>query len=236
AWTRAFSAQNIKRFRTLARARTEQLMDILALKEEAVPLSHWISMWAIDVMGDMAFSGGFETLAAGKDPEGWMDVAIPGQVPWMRDILALAPAPGPILTFQKFAGKKVQETRHKSGELCNDILSIIQNDTEGGIKLTQLQAHADASFIILAGSDTVSEAMTALIRYICADPDLQSQLREEILAPYEVAEGTSEDAFELSKDRLPCLDACIQEALRLVPPVAAGVFFSAYEAMFGYLN
>ncbi|KAG6894420.1 hypothetical protein C0992_006135 [Termitomyces sp. T32_za158] len=146
-------------------------------------------------MGDMAFSGGFETLAAGKDPEGWLDV---------------------------FAGKKVQETRHKSGELCNDILSIIQNDTEGGMELTQLQAHADASFIILAGSDTVSEAMTALIRCICADPDVQSQLREEILAPYKGAEGVGEDVSEFSKNRLPYLDACIQEALRLVPPVAAG--------------
>ncbi|KAG6883495.1 hypothetical protein C0992_008621, partial [Termitomyces sp. T32_za158] len=181
-------------------------------------------------MGDMAFSGGFETLAAGKDPEGWLDVlhmgvgfvGVLGQVPWTRDILALAPAPGPIMSFQKFAGKKIQETRHKSGELCNDILSIIQNDTEGGMELTQLQAHADASFIILAGSDTVSEAMTALIRYICADPDVQSQLREEILAPYEEVEGTSEDVSEFSKNRLPYLDACIQEALRLVPPVAAG--------------
>lgn len=27
-----------------------------------------------DVMGDMSFSGGFETLAAGKDVEGWMEV------------------------------------------------------------------------------------------------------------------------------------------------------------------
>ncbi|KAG6809784.1 hypothetical protein H0H87_011545, partial [Tephrocybe sp. NHM501043] len=60
-------------------------------------------------MGDMAFSGGFETLAAGKDTEGWMEVlhmgvlfvGVLGQVPWMKDILALAPAPGPILTFQK---------------------------------------------------------------------------------------------------------------------------------------
>ena len=25
-------------------------------------------------MGDMSFSGGFETMAAGKDTEGWMDV------------------------------------------------------------------------------------------------------------------------------------------------------------------
>lgn len=30
-----------------------------------------------DVMGDMAFSGGFETMSAGKDTEGWMEVVSP---------------------------------------------------------------------------------------------------------------------------------------------------------------
>ncbi|KAH0581456.1 hypothetical protein H2248_012536 [Termitomyces sp. 'cryptogamus'] len=145
-------------------------------------------------MGNMAFSGGVETLVAGKDPEGWMNVS---------------------------DGRKVQETRHKSGELCNDILSIIQqeNEAEGGVELTQLQAHADASFIIFAGSDTVSEAMTALIRYICTGPEVQSQLREDLLAPCEGAEGTSEDVFEFSNDRRTYLYACIQE---VVPPIAAG--------------
>ncbi|GLB34093.1 putative cytochrome P450 [Lyophyllum shimeji] len=140
-------------------------------------------------MGDMAFSGGFETMGAGKDTEGWMEVlhmgalfvGVLGQVPWMRDILALVPTPGPILTFQKFAGKKVEETSRQTGGNRKDILSIVvswfmlllivsiddveqQNDTEGGIELSRLQAHADASFIVLAGSDTVSEAMTAFMR------------------------------------------------------------------------
>lgn len=27
-----------------------------------------------DLMGDMGFSGGFETMKAGKDPEGWMEM------------------------------------------------------------------------------------------------------------------------------------------------------------------
>ncbi|KAF8068996.1 cytochrome P450 [Lyophyllum atratum] len=204
AWTEAFSMENIKHFRTSAQARTSQLLEILSNKKETISMSHWISLWAVDVMGDMSFSGGFETMAAGKDPEGWMEVlhmgvlfiGVLGQVPWMRGILALTPVPGPILAFQKFAGKK-------------NILSIIvtlmgtsqQNDTEGGIELSRLQAHADASMIVLAGSDTVSEAMTALMRYLCADTE-------------------DMDAFTLSK--LPCLDACVQEALRLVPPVAAG--------------
>ncbi|KAG6843855.1 hypothetical protein H0H87_012371, partial [Tephrocybe sp. NHM501043] len=94
-----------------------------------------------------------------------------------------------------------------------------QNHTPGGTELTRLQAHADASFIILAGSDTVSEALSALFRYICAIPEVQVHLREELQhAPPLEEDG---DAVERLM-KLPYLDACVQEALRLVPPVAAG--------------
>ncbi|KAF5354217.1 hypothetical protein D9756_006926 [Leucocoprinus leucothites] len=227
AWTKAFSIERLKHYRTSAQARTAQLLELLAKKKETVSLSHWISLWAIDVMGDMSFSGGFETLAAGKDAEGWMEVlhmgvlfvGVLGQVPWMRDLIALAPSPGPILTFQQFAGKKVEETSRKTGGNRNDILSIIQNDTEGKVELTRLQAHADASFIVLAGSDTVSEAMTALMRYIIDDAKVQQRLRSELNSAFD---GPLEDMDASTLLKLPYLDACVQEALRLVPPVAAG--------------
>ncbi|KAK0189112.1 cytochrome P450 [Armillaria mellea] len=219
AWNKAFSTENLKNYRAQAKVRTAQLLDIVdAISKEktAFSLSHWISLWGIDVMGDMAFSGGFETMSAGKDTEGWMEVlhmgtlfvGVLGQVPWMRDILALAPSPGPILTFQQFAGKKVEETSRKNagtapryfGHNCKVASrSLIQDESSGGPKLSKFQAAADASFIVLAGSDTVSEAMVALMRYLT---------------------GHHIDDFTLSK--LPYLDACIQEALRMVPPVAAG--------------
>ncbi|PBK99160.1 cytochrome P450 [Armillaria gallica] len=188
--------ENLKIYRAQAKVRTAQLLDIVdAISKEktALSLSHWISLWGIDVMGDMAFSGGFETMSAGKDAEGWMEVlhmgtlfvGVLGQVPWMRDILALAPSPGPILTFQQFAGKKVEETSHKNAGMRQDILGIIQDESSGGPKLSKFQAAADASFIVLAGSDTVSEAMAALMRYLTGHRE-------------------------------------IQEALRMIPPVAAG--------------
>ncbi|KXN80941.1 Cytochrome P450 67, partial [Leucoagaricus sp. SymC.cos] len=231
AWNRAFSAEKLKHYRTSAQTRTTQLLEILATKKATVSLSHWVSLWALDVMGDMSFSGGFETLAAGKDVEGWMEVlhmgvlfvGVLGQVPWMRDLIALAPSPGPILTFQKFAGKKVEETKQNTGGNRSDILSIIvmlqQNDSEGGIELTRLQAHADASFIVLAGSDTVGEGMTALMRYITADAEIQQRLRAELSGAFD---GPVEDMDASTLSKLPYLDACVQEALRLVPPVAAG--------------
>ncbi|KAH6915696.1 cytochrome P450 [Coprinopsis sp. MPI-PUGE-AT-0042] len=224
-WQKAFSTEALHRYRIGAKARTEQLIDIMREKATSGPLdmSHWIHLWTLDNMGDMAFSGGFETMKAGKDTEGWLEVlhvglifvSVLGNIPWMRDVLALAPQPDPILTFQKFAAKKVEETKQKHGGAAKqDILGIVQNETS----LSVAQARSDASFIILAGSDTVSEALAGFFRYISGDQDAQQKLREELQSA--LAENGDIDDATLS--RLPYLDACIQETLRLIPPVAAG--------------
>jgi cytochrome P450 len=70
----------------------------------------------------------------------------------------------------------------------------------------------------VAGSDTVSQGCTALFRHIVGDKTIQSRLRAEINAAFDV--GDDYDSVKLAK--LPFLDACVQEMLRLVPPVAAG--------------
>ncbi|KAK0457765.1 cytochrome P450 [Desarmillaria tabescens] len=229
AWNKAFSTENLKNYRAQAKVRTAQLLDILKVTSKdktALPLSHWISLWGIDVMGDMSFSGGFETMSARKDTEGWTEVlhmgtlfiGVLGQVPWMRDILALAPSPGPILTFQQFAGKKVEETSRKNAGMRQDILSIIQDESSGGPKLSKFQAAADASFIVLAASDTVSEALVALMRYLTGHREIQKTLRMELTNTFD---GPFEDMDDFTLSKLPYLDACVQETLHVIPPVVA---------------
>ncbi|EPQ50635.1 cytochrome P450 [Gloeophyllum trabeum ATCC 11539] len=232
AWNKAFSNEMVQIYRGFAQTRLDQLVDILkqkAVNGKNISLSHWISLWAMDVMGDMAFSGGFETMAAGRDSEGWMEVlsmgvlfvGILGQVPWMKDVIALLPQPGPIITFQKacFSGEKVKETKAKSAGMKKDILGIIQDEESGGYHLSAKEASADASFIVVAGSDTIAQALMALLRYIIGNGDAMNQLRAEIS---EATDGGTVDVDAATLTRLPYLDACVQEALRLVPPVPAG--------------
>ncbi|KAF8888085.1 cytochrome P450 [Infundibulicybe gibba] len=229
AWQKAFTTDSLRNFRSFLLARTEQLLECLhreSSQGKTIDFSHWIGLWAMDVMGDMSFSGGFETMAAGRDEEGWMEVlqigvlfvGILGQVPWMKDLIALLPQPTPIITFHQFASKKVHETKARDKGARQDILGIIQDEGSGGPPLSAQQATADASFMVVAGSDTVSQTVTALFRRIAGDPKIQDRLRLEIDSAF--AKNSDIDSFTLSK--LPYLDACIQETLRLMPPVAAG--------------
>ena len=99
------------------------------------------------------------------------------------------------------------------------IVSLKQDENSGGPPLSEMQAAADASFIVVAGSDTVSQGTTALFRHVVGNRTIQTRLRSEINAAFDVEDDF--DSVKLAK--LPYLDACVQETLRLVPPIAAGM-------------
>ena len=73
--------------------------------------------------------------------------------------------------------------------------------------------------MVVAGQDTISQAMTSFFRYVIADKEILSRLRLEL---DEAFDGPIEDMDALRLAKLPLLDACVQETLRMVPPVAAG--------------
>ncbi|TFK19398.1 cytochrome P450 [Coprinopsis marcescibilis] len=204
--------------------RTDQFVEILRgiSAEGSIDMAKWINLWSLDITGDMAFSGGFETLKSGGDTEGWIEVlhigllfvALLGNVPWMRDIIAAAPQPGPIREFHKFTSRKVGETKLNGAVVNKDIIGIIQNETV----LTKEEAISDSSFIIIAGSDTIAQGLAAFFRYIAGDEKIQERLRAEIIT----ASTGQDEVDDATLSRLPYLDACVQESLRLKPPVAAG--------------
>lgn len=73
--------------------------------------------------------------------------------------------------------------------------------------------------MVVAGQDTISQAMTAFFRYVVADRTILERLRNEL---DEAFDGDVQDMDPLRLAKLPFLDACVLETLRMVPPVAAG--------------
>ena len=73
--------------------------------------------------------------------------------------------------------------------------------------------------MVLAGTDTVSQAMSVFFRHMSGNPDIQARLRAELNSAFD---GPVEDMDALTLAKLPYLDACIQESLRLMPPAPLG--------------
>lgn len=85
--------------------------------------------------------------------------------------------------------------------------------------MSDKEAASDAALMVVAGSDTVSHALAALFRFIAVNEVVHNRLCAEIQSAFH---GSS-DIDTLTLTKLPYLDACVQETLRLFPPVATGI-------------
>lgn len=77
----------------------------------------------------------------------------------------------------------------------------------------------DSELAIAAGSDTTTTTLAATLFLLAQHPEKQKLLQEEIDHRIESIEGFSVEKLAGA----PILDGCINEALRLYPPVPSGV-------------
>ncbi|CAG0906829.1 unnamed protein product [Darwinula stevensoni] len=107
----------------------------------------------------------------------------------------------------------------------NDFLDIIlqalkeleENEGYQRMGITQKVLEAQLMVFFLAGFDTGRTTMSFTSYYFALHPEIQSKVREEILDAIKATDG------EIRHDtlsKLPLLDACIAESLRLHPPLS----------------
>lgn len=124
-----------------------------------------------------------------------------------------------------YFSKKVVESRVESGEEREDLLQYLidSNDGDDGRKkklnLSETEVVANTMGFLLAGYETSSTALTYSMHYLVKSQELQ----ERILAELEVSGDP--------RNKMPFLEAVINETLRLHPSVAN---FVQREALVDY--
>ncbi|KAI1778530.1 cytochrome P450 [Hypoxylon cercidicola] len=94
--------------------------------------------------------------------------------------------------------------------------------------LDRLALYGDAYVIIVAGSHTTAGTLTMMSFELARRPHLQAELRDEIMkSAAMIADGSggstfSETGAAEALEKLPFLNACINETLRLYPQVPTG--------------
>lgn len=143
-------------------------------------------------------------------------------IPWMCKILQgpvfkkLMPSERDKLGFGKFIGVAKTLVAERFGpekKVRKDMLgSFIKHG------LTQEEAGSEALLQIVAGSDTTATAIRATLLHIISSPKAHRALQAEIDAG--IASGAISSPIKDSEARkLPYLQACIKEGLRIWPPV-----------------
>lgn len=80
----------------------------------------------------------------------------------------------------------------------------------------------DASLIVVAGSDTTAATLTCLFYHFATHPEVYNILQKEV-DEFFAAEVASDDFDTGALGKLRYLQACIEESLRLFPPVMSGL-------------
>ena len=96
------------------------------------------------------------------------------------------------------------------------LLQSEKNEEYKRLGITPKLLEGQLMLLLIAGFDTVKTAMGFTSYYLALHPDIQSQVREEILDAIKETDGEVQN-HTLSK--VPLLDACISESLRLQPPI-----------------
>ncbi|RLM00574.1 hypothetical protein CFD26_108442 [Aspergillus turcosus] len=120
--------------------------------------------------------------------------------------------------FLRFVGRLLKERSSLGTESKNDVFSILTRvrDPETQQSLSMKDIGAESVTLIVAGADTSSTAFAGLLFYLCHNRQAYEKAAEEVRHHFgDATEATS--GPELHKCKY--LRACIDESLRMSPPV-----------------
>ncbi|KAL5585544.1 hypothetical protein FOVSG1_014933 [Fusarium oxysporum f. sp. vasinfectum] len=209
AWDRAFSSKALRDYEPRVVKYTSQLLNRLEQSQATtIDIAKWFKFYSFDTMGDLAFGQSFNMLTGGvKHPfmalvESHMAIAGTfSQLIWMFPLFRALPFLGrEDAIFQKWLGDQVQHQELNKPDLPN-IFSWLLEDYKSKMNPKEqdwLNLQADMQLIAVAGSDTTSEEIDNL--FSSSSLPNHSKLSE-----------------------LTYLQACIDETLRLFPPVPSGL-------------
>ncbi|GKT40345.1 cytochrome P450 monooxygenase FCK2 [Colletotrichum spaethianum] len=230
AWDRGFSSKVLRDYEFRVADYTNQLLSqIDAHKSEPFNIADWFNFYSFDVMGDLAFGKSFGMLKKGIKHyfmtslhQDMQAIGMFSHMLWLFPVFKNTP----ILNannkrFWKFVKSQV-DNRVKNTPDRPDVFSWILEDYESINNPTwqdTLNLYGDAYLIIVAGSDTTAASLTCLFFELAQKQEVYNRLRGEIDRYF--AQNAEPEHSALS--RLPYLQACIDETLRLHPPVPSGL-------------
>ncbi|RMZ79609.1 hypothetical protein DV737_g3312, partial [Chaetothyriales sp. CBS 132003] len=125
-----------------------------------------------------------------------------------------------ISQFDERAAREKERQDRKDESTHKDLMHYLLNyaDTKTGIRPTSAELKGDALSLLGAGADTVATVLSAALFYLSRNPlalrCVQSEVRSAFNLLDEIQSGPMMDSCSY-------LNACIEEIIRLSPPVAA---------------
>ncbi|KAF5592963.1 pisatin demethylase cytochrome P450 [Fusarium subglutinans] len=230
AWDRALSSKALRDYEARVVKYTSQLLDRLEQSQDIpIDIAKWFKFYSFDTMGDLTFGQSFNMLTDGvKHPfmalvESHMVMAGTfSQLIWMFPLFRAMPFLGrEDAILQKWLETQVRHQEQNKPDLPN-IFSWLLEDYKSQLYPKEqdwLNLQADMQLIAVTGSDTTSVTLTCLFFLLATNKNACVRLQEEIDDLFSSSSEPSHSSFS----KLTYLQACIDETLRLFPPVPSGL-------------
>ncbi|EFE38551.1 cytochrome P450 monooxygenase, putative [Trichophyton verrucosum HKI 0517] len=225
-WDRGFSPKALSEYEPRVYQHCLDLVKQLSrLAGTPVDIGKWFKYFGFDVMGDLSFGRPFDMLTTGNPHFlfGMMESSKPVVgtligVPWLFILFQKLPGISRVRSnWISWCGVQVQE-RMKLGTTRPDLFSyILGNDLSEATSDGDLTY--DAELAIVAGSETTALNLTTVLYLLALHPEQKKALQAEVDLLIPTLDQFSHQ--KLASSHL--LEGCINEGLRLYPPVPSGV-------------
>ncbi|KAB8205974.1 cytochrome P450 [Aspergillus parasiticus] len=193
-------------------------------------ISDWYNFTTFDIIGDLAFGEPFGCLE-GCNYDQWIKGIFEGAylgsfmqalsfVPWLKSTLLL------------LVPKSMQEAHQRHKELTTakmlrraaitekrpDLIEgLLRNKDELKLGIDKLIANAE--ILIIGGSETTASLLSGVTYLLLQNPNAYETLKHEVRSKF----NTQEEINLISVNKLSYMLACLDEALRMYPPIANGL-------------
>jgi averantin hydroxylase len=230
-FTHAFSDAGIRAMQPRIQAFVGMLIQGLkevAEKDEYTDILSWYNWTTFDVIGDLAFGASFGCLE-NKAKHPWIQAI---EVHFKSSaVISACKRYGlqflvPVLMPKKLKAMRASNLRHNErqieeriklgtgrGDFWDNVIE--KSDFEKGIGMSKPEMVANASVIVLAGSETTATLLAGTTYLLLKHPEIYKKLNEEVRTAFK-----SEDEINfMSVGRLEYMLAVLDEAMRVYTPV-----------------
>ncbi|KAL4874936.1 cytochrome P450 [Aspergillus karnatakaensis] len=232
----AFSSRGLLAQEPTIVSYVDKLIDHLkgtAESRQPTDMARWYNLTTFDIIGDLAFGQSFGGLDNSRYHH-WVSTifnlvkfsqlvkvrdAYPAFTPFLAALLS-----GRLLQAIK---KQKQHTRHtvqrrlqqgSSHGRVDFMDSMLRHRGEKG-GLTEQEIEANSSLLIVAGSETTASELSGVTYWLLRSPAVLAKVAAEVRSQFQTE---AEINYYNVSTRLPYMLACLEEGLRMYPPVPTG--------------
>jgi len=233
-FTHAFSDKALKEqeplFQTYVNMLIRKLQQELDMNpQHALDMVKPYNFTTFDIMGDLTFGEPLHLLQK-NEYSPWVAVIFNSlkEAMWGRALryFPLYAALEPYILPKSMKEQRLRHFRYSSERVDRrlaaptdqpDIWTLVMRYKEDG-GLTRDQMHSNAVLFMVAGTETTATLLSGLTFHLLKNPDKMAKLTTEIRTAFAREEEITIEALA----RLKYLNACLEEGLRIYPPVPAG--------------